>query len=239
MTYGWAVLIIGVILGAMFNLGIFSSSSLAGTSCLGATGFTCQNPSMIPTGVITFLFGQATGKPMYNVQFECVASTGANNLPNPSNAFNSMASTGAMLPYSDSGNTLSNGQLITVSALQCYDTNGNLITSLAVGAAYSGYVYINYTTLNVAHSGLSRGPAVASACACSGCGTFAALQIRVAILQIVGPIHRPLHPSNRVPGATKVRALCRLQTQNPRCPGNPVIIGDFVQLKCGIPGDSS
>ncbi len=156
MTYGWAVLIIGVILGAMFNLGVFSSSSLAGTSCLGATGFTCQNPSMIPTGVITFLFGQATGKPMYNVQFECVASTGANNLPNPSNAFNSMASTGAMLPYSDSGNTLSNGQSITVSALQCYDTNGNLITSLAVGAAYSGYVYINYTTLNVAHSGLTN-----------------------------------------------------------------------------------
>jgi hypothetical protein len=31
MTYGWAILIIAIVLAALFSLGIFSSSSLVGT----------------------------------------------------------------------------------------------------------------------------------------------------------------------------------------------------------------
>ena len=117
MTYGWAVLIIGVVLAALMNLGVFNSTSITGTSCTASPGFTCQNPTMITNGTLTFLFGQATGKPMYNVQFECAASVGADNLPNPITAFNSMTSTGAMLAYGDSGNSVANGQTITISSI--------------------------------------------------------------------------------------------------------------------------
>ena len=153
MTYGWAVLIIAVVLAAMYNLGVFNSSTVTGTTCTGATGFTCQSPSLVTNGTMTFLFGQLTGKTLYNVQLECTASIGAGNLPNPINMFNSITNAGAMLIYLDSGNSISNGQTITISGLPCYDTSGNrLSSSQVVGASYSGYVYVNYTIQNAVHS---------------------------------------------------------------------------------------
>jgi hypothetical protein len=33
MTYGWAILIIAVVLGALFSLGVFSGSNLLGSAC--------------------------------------------------------------------------------------------------------------------------------------------------------------------------------------------------------------
>ena len=42
MTYGWAILIISVVLGALFSLGVFSSSSFIGTSCIPSSGYYCS-----------------------------------------------------------------------------------------------------------------------------------------------------------------------------------------------------
>lgn len=152
MTYGWAVLIIGVVIAALMNLGVFNSTSVTGTTCTSSPGFTCQNPTMITNGTLTFLFGQLTGKPLYNIQFECAASVGAANLPNPITAFNSITSTGAMMAYGDSGNSVANGQTITISSIPCYDASGNKLGTQSMGAGYSGYIYVNYTSQSAAHS---------------------------------------------------------------------------------------
>ncbi|MCL5440417.1 MAG: hypothetical protein M1448_00840 [Candidatus Marsarchaeota archaeon] len=68
MTYGWAILIIAVVLGALFSLGIFSGSSLLGTTCIASSGYLCQNPILLHgTNTIVVTLGQSTGQDWSNV----------------------------------------------------------------------------------------------------------------------------------------------------------------------------
>ena len=59
MTYGWAILIIAVVMVALFSLGVLGGNPL-GTTCLAQSGFTCQNPVLHGTA-FTVTIGQATG----------------------------------------------------------------------------------------------------------------------------------------------------------------------------------
>ena len=43
MTYGWAILIIAVVLGALFSLGVFNGKNILGSACVAQSGFYCQN----------------------------------------------------------------------------------------------------------------------------------------------------------------------------------------------------
>ncbi|MGC9190792.1 MAG: hypothetical protein ACP5FR_02670 [Candidatus Micrarchaeia archaeon] len=60
MTYGWAILIIAIVLAALFSLGVFSSSSFTGTVCVASSGFLCSNP-ILHDGTFSATIGQATG----------------------------------------------------------------------------------------------------------------------------------------------------------------------------------
>lgn len=59
MTYGWAILIIAVVMVALFSLGILGGNPL-GTSCLASSGYICQTPILHST-TFTAVIGQATG----------------------------------------------------------------------------------------------------------------------------------------------------------------------------------
>ena len=62
MTYGWAILIISVVLGALFSLGVFSGVSLIGTACVASPGYYCTGVTYShATGNIVFTVGQNTG----------------------------------------------------------------------------------------------------------------------------------------------------------------------------------
>jgi len=60
MTYGWAILIIAVVLGALFSLGVFSGTSLLGTTCIASSGYYCSG-LVLHGGTLSFTFGQNTG----------------------------------------------------------------------------------------------------------------------------------------------------------------------------------
>lgn len=61
MTYGWAILIIAIVIVALFSLGVFNSSQLLPTSCVAvSSGYNCATP-VYHSGVLTLLLGQATG----------------------------------------------------------------------------------------------------------------------------------------------------------------------------------
>jgi hypothetical protein len=147
MTYGWAILIIAVVLGALFALGVFNSTSLAGSSCLATPGYECQNPTLTTSGELTFTFGQSTPNPLYNVQLECAATVTSSGEPNPTGSFNSISSTGAVLPYSTTGNSMPSTSVLTISQLPCYSSTGNVLSGSGVdiGAGFSGYIWVNYT----------------------------------------------------------------------------------------------
>ena len=68
MTYGWAILIIAIVLAALYSLGIFSSGSLIGTTCIANSGFLCSAPIAHGT-TFTASIGQATGAQWTNVVF--------------------------------------------------------------------------------------------------------------------------------------------------------------------------
>jgi len=130
MTYGWAILIIAVVLGALFSLGVFSGSSLLGTSCIASPGFLCQNPLLSTSGALTFSFGQNTGATEYNaiIYVEPQSqSPGSSAQFFPSN-------------YTPIGTypTLASGQTINPT-ISISGFNG-----MPIGTTFTGYVWLSY-----------------------------------------------------------------------------------------------
>src|SRR5271169_2972658 len=78
MTYGWAILIIAVVLAALFSLNVFNAGAQLGTSCIGQPGYSCSSPSLTSYGLLTFTLGQGTGSTIYNAFFTCVSSAASN-----------------------------------------------------------------------------------------------------------------------------------------------------------------
>ena len=59
MTYGWAILIIAVVLGVLYQLGVFGSGqSVVAPGCIVSPGYICGNPVLNTTGYLGFTFGQ-------------------------------------------------------------------------------------------------------------------------------------------------------------------------------------
>ena len=146
MTYGWAILIIAVVLGALFSLGVFSGSSLLGTSCIATPGFLCQNPLLSTSGTLTATIGQENGYTAYNAYFYVSPqSSGVNTKGFPTTVYTCISSAGTPISY------LSSGQTVTIS---CSISNPSS-TSLPIGTSFSGYIWLNY-------SSQSGGPATIS-----------------------------------------------------------------------------
>ncbi|MGC8776999.1 MAG: hypothetical protein ACP5P2_03635, partial [Candidatus Micrarchaeia archaeon] len=76
MTYGWAILIIAVVLGALFQLGVFNKNSYAPIGCIPQSGFLCSNPVLSTSGVLTVTVGQAIAQQLSNVNVYFVPSGG-------------------------------------------------------------------------------------------------------------------------------------------------------------------
>lgn len=164
MTYGWAILIIAVVLGALFSLGVFNTGSLLGTSCIAAPGFLCQNPVLGTTGNLVMTIGQSTGSAFYNVGLGCAATATSAGLPNPTTALVQANTIGAAntLPANQANAnaaltgtimTLVSGQTISISGFKCYDTTGTALSAPAIGTTFSGGIWMNYTLSSGASSG--------------------------------------------------------------------------------------
>ncbi len=58
MTYGWSILIIAVVLGALFGLGVFNGAAALGSGCVAQPGFLCQMPVLSANGLLSVNIGQ-------------------------------------------------------------------------------------------------------------------------------------------------------------------------------------
>ncbi len=171
MTYGWAILIIAVVLAALFAIGIFTNPGL-GVSCVAASGYTCTSIALAETGSnnvsLSFTFGQTSGSTVYNVGMACSATASAGGLPNPTT--NSIATQNTIVYLTTGGAAtqnglaasvgvvgplaLTSGATIAISKLLCYDSssdsNGAVGLALTpatapIGTSFAGGVYMNYT----------------------------------------------------------------------------------------------
>ncbi len=132
MTYGWAILIIAVVLGALFQLGVFTTKSYLPAGCIPQSGFLCSNPVLSTSGVLTVTIGQAIAQQLSNVNVYFVPSGGT--LSNAASA---------------SIGTLNMGQEANVQ-LQL-PTGSPYPGSYALGTPLTGYVYLGFT-----ESGISQ-----------------------------------------------------------------------------------
>lgn len=145
MTYGWAILIVAIVLGTIFQLGIFSAGSLTGSSCVPIPGYLCQNPTLVTTGLLTFTFGETLGFQLNNLQVACTATSNSIGFPNPITAFYSTTTSGTLLPPSSTGNSIGSGQTLIISSLPCYTSTGVQLGSSPIGTTFTGYIWVNYT----------------------------------------------------------------------------------------------
>ena len=137
------ILIIAVVIGALFSLCVFSGSSLLGTSCIASPGYLCQNPVLSTSGTLTVLVGQSTGATDYNAIFYVSPQTsGVGTTGFPTTVFQCTSPT--------PGTNLVSGQTVTISC-----SIANVLSSLAIGTSFSGYIWLNY-------SSTSGGPATIS-----------------------------------------------------------------------------
>ena len=154
MTYGWAILIIAVVLAALFSLNVFNAGAQLGTSCIGQPGFSCAQPVITQGGALSFQLGQGIGYTTYNAQLACVSS--ANSVSANSLIYNSIGSAGAILPGGAAGystatvtmNSIASGTTLSISNLQCFPGTGALSgTGLSpIGSSFTGVIWMAYST---------------------------------------------------------------------------------------------
>ena len=142
MTYGWAILIIAIVLAALFSLGIFSSSSFTGTTCIASSGFLCSSP-VWTGGILHVTLGQSTGTSWTGVQFFFVPS----GVADPTSSTQVTSNSYVIATLTPSTTDLSSGQ--TVSA--AFSLNGTSQPSgadfsTAPGTSASGTIWVLYDT---------------------------------------------------------------------------------------------
>jgi hypothetical protein len=150
MTYGWAILIIAVVLGVLFSLGIFNGNNLLPSACTAYQGYYCTSPVMTYNvnnyAQLTVTLGQATGSSWASpVVFYCgnqtstIAATGAGF--SGTQTVGSLGNNIAAAPISLSG-SFTSGQTETVT-MTCAGV-GAVGVSPTVGTAVSGYIWAVY-----------------------------------------------------------------------------------------------
>ncbi len=130
MTYGWAILIIAVVLGALYSLGVFNGSSFLPQGCIAESGYYCQGATLSSSGVLSLTVGQATGTQLSNVNVYFVPTGGT-----LSNA--AQASIG----------TLMSGQEENIQVQ--LPTGSPYPSSYSLGTPLSGYLYMSYSEYGV------------------------------------------------------------------------------------------
>ncbi|MGC8710106.1 MAG: hypothetical protein ACP5RF_00615 [Candidatus Micrarchaeia archaeon] len=122
MTYGWAILIIAVILGAFFSIGVFNPSLFVSSTCVLSSGLECTNYLLSANGMLTVSIENSMQDPI-NI-------TGIGCSENKTTTGMTALSPQAYIPL---------GRTYTFN-ITCAGASNSIIGSL-----YEGYLQVNYT----------------------------------------------------------------------------------------------
>jgi hypothetical protein len=137
MTYGWALLIISIVIIALVSIGVFNGTPL-GTTCIASPGFTCQVISYSQlSGNVVVTIGQDSGTTWTTANIVFV------NLSQESSVVSSGLSGGQVVPMQAGGpaNTITplpSGLSVTLTL--------PATSPVRVGSGLSGYIWVSYTT---------------------------------------------------------------------------------------------
>ena len=131
MTYGWAILVVIIVLATIYALGILGSATSTPNSCTFPSNIGCLNAALLPTGVLQVNLQQATSDTINVVAIGC----------------NDQGLSNSMTPVSPPA-TIPTGGNATFS-VQCYWTVAHSLApyNAPIGQSFKGYLMINYTDL--------------------------------------------------------------------------------------------
>ena len=138
MTYGWAILIIAVVLGALFSLGVFSGASLIGNACIAGPGYYCGSLVYTHGGTLSASIGQSTGTNwgsaniIFAVQGSATGGGGGPIVIAGNTATAVAIASGQQIPLSFGIGPATVGTALAGSIWACYVTTG-AFTAYAVG----------------------------------------------------------------------------------------------------------
>ncbi len=125
MTYGWAILIIGVVLAALYELNVFTPSNYISPICTLPAGFTCESNFLYGNGLILLNIGYTNIDPIAVTQIGC----------------NSNQTTAHLYTYATP--VAMNAGENTTFKVVCYQ--GNTTFSGPLDTVFAGSIAINYT----------------------------------------------------------------------------------------------
>ena len=146
MTYGWAILIIAVVLGALFSLGVFSGASLIGNACIAGPGYYCGTMVFTHAGTLTASIGQSTGSNwgsavlIFAVQGSATGTGGGPVvLTGNTITFASGIASGQQVAFSVTPGATSVGTALAGSIWSCYSAAAGVTYTITSGLC-SGYL---------------------------------------------------------------------------------------------------
>jgi hypothetical protein len=160
MTYGWAILVIMVVLAVLFYLGILNPKSMAPTQCSFPAGFTCITWKLYTTGQLYLKIGQGTGKTINITGFRCTMNAsfvpgqrvnftyGSATAPGPI--------TGEITVPSASQALISDPNTAAIN-FTCMQDNSNSPATGSIGDTYNGKLFLNYTELDTSIQRITTG----------------------------------------------------------------------------------
>jgi len=78
MTYGWAIVVVAVVIGVLFALGVFSPSTGGSTnSCIAISGFRCSGAVLTSSGILSMNIGQLISGPITVTSIGCTSNATA------------------------------------------------------------------------------------------------------------------------------------------------------------------
>jgi hypothetical protein len=152
MTYGWAILIIAVVLAVLFSLNVFNTGGSVGSSCIGRPGYSCSAVILTHAGLVSFTVGQAIGAGVYNAQFACVSNS--NSIPPNLIAYYAETQTGTAIGtngigvYPAQSANIPNFGSFSAAGVQCYPGTTSISSApfSTLGGAFTGTLWIAYST---------------------------------------------------------------------------------------------
>jgi hypothetical protein len=148
MTYGWAILIIAVVLGALFGLGVFSNP-IGSTVCVAGSGFYCSALTYShASGTVTATIGQSTATNWGNVLL-LFAIQG-----------NTISSNGPTVPTTQQSavGSMTSGQSVTATFISAGGSSA-VVGSTIAGTIWACYIVGNAAVLTDSAGTCSAAPA--------------------------------------------------------------------------------
>ncbi len=130
-VYGWALIIIGIVLATLYYLGVFSPSNFVSQQCFLPAGLNCISYYMYSNGTLKLDLLQTMQTPINITALGCSENNTVSNMQQPNN------------PPSDQINLPVGSDHIF--SVQCY--NGAVPYSGHIGDMFTGSLVVNYTDI--------------------------------------------------------------------------------------------